>query len=97
MPLAVTGPGLLDCHLYSRPGGLVLHLVNLTNAATWRAPADELVPVGPLQVSVRLGKGFAPRSAVFLVSETTRAPRLERGWARFDVATVRDHEVVVLE
>ncbi len=97
LPLRVTGPGFVDCHLYARPGGFVLHLINLTNAAAWRAPVDELLPVGPLQVSVRLGQGPAPRRAVSLVSESSRAPRLEQGWTTFEVAEVRDHEVIVLE
>ena len=35
--------GLIDCHLYEQPGRLILHLVNLTSEATWRAPLDELI------------------------------------------------------
>ncbi|HEX3729316.1 MAG TPA: alpha-amylase family protein, partial [Opitutaceae bacterium] len=54
MPLKVEGPGLVDCNLYRQPGRAILHLVNLTNAGTWRAPVDELIPVGPLRVAVRL-------------------------------------------
>ncbi|MCX6620853.1 MAG: Tat pathway signal protein, partial [Acidobacteria bacterium] len=30
IPLAVDGPGLLDCNLYEQSGRLILHLVNLT-------------------------------------------------------------------
>ena len=33
-PLAVHGPGLVDCHLYRQHKRLILHLVNLTNAGT---------------------------------------------------------------
>jgi hypothetical protein len=29
-------------------------LINLTNAGTWRAPVDALIPVGPLSVRVKL-------------------------------------------
>ena len=41
LPLAVEGPGLIDCHLYRQPGRLILHLVNLSNAGTWRQPVHE--------------------------------------------------------
>ena len=44
LPLTVDGPGLIDCHLYEQPSRLILHLVNLTSEATWRAPLDELIP-----------------------------------------------------
>ena len=47
IPLRVQGAGLVDCHLYRQPGRLVLHLVNLTNAGTWRAPIDEIDPHRP--------------------------------------------------
>jgi len=97
LPLAVTGPGLVDCHLYSRPGGIVLHLVNLTSTGTWRAPVDELVPVGPLRVSVRLPAGLTPKGAKLLVAESGVALHIERGWATFEVSSVADHEVVALE
>jgi hypothetical protein len=51
IPLAVEGPGLVDCHLYRQPGRLILHLVNLTSAGTWRQPVHELIPIGTLRSS----------------------------------------------
>ncbi len=39
IPLHVVGPGFLDCHLYRQGAKLILHIVNLTSAGTWRAPA----------------------------------------------------------
>ena len=47
IPLAVEGPGLIDCHLYTQGNRLILHLVNLTSAGTWRAPVEELIPGRP--------------------------------------------------
>ena len=41
IPLAVEAPGVIDCHLYRQGAKLILHLVNLTNAATWRAPMED--------------------------------------------------------
>ena len=39
IPLHVQGAGLVDCHLYQQESRLILHVVNLTNTATWRAPS----------------------------------------------------------
>ena len=57
LPLTVQGAGLIDCHLYRQPGRLILHLVNLTSAGSWRSPVDELIPVGPVKVRVKLPQG----------------------------------------
>lgn len=94
LPLAVEGPGLIDCHLYRQSGRLILHLVNLTSAATWRAPIDEYIPVGPLQVSVQVPRAASAR---LLVSQTTRPVTINRGRATFDVPSILDHELVVIE
>ncbi|MGC8791922.1 MAG: beta-galactosidase [Bryobacteraceae bacterium] len=96
-PLEVQGPGLLDCHLYRQQRRLVLHVVNLTSAAAWRAPLEELVAVGPLKVVIRLPAGVAPSRAMARV--TGRALRLEvrQGRAWLEIPVVRDHEMVVLE
>ncbi len=96
LPLAVEGPGLIDCHLYRQEGRLILHLVNLTSAATWRAPIDALIPVGPLKVRVRLPRDLSPTAARFLVSTAKPLLTLAAGWATFEVPSVLDHEVVVI-
>src|SRR5262249_11795917 len=54
IPLHVQGTGLVDCHLYQQENHLILPVVNLPSAATWRAPIDELISIGPLQVKVKL-------------------------------------------
>ncbi len=41
-------PGLIDCSMYRKKNSLILHLVNLTSAATWSQPVDEYIPVGPV-------------------------------------------------
>ena len=96
IPLSLEGPGLVDCHLYKQPGRLILHLVNLTNTGTWRAPIDELIPVGPFEVKVRLPNGIKGQSAQFLVSGSSRSVGIDRGWATFEVKSILDHEVVVI-
>jgi hypothetical protein len=96
LPLSIEASGLIDAHLYRQTGRLVLHLVNLTSAGTWRMPVHELIPVGPVRVAVRLPAGIegAVRSLVTagrIVSAATA------GWVRFEIASLVDHEVLVIE
>ncbi|MDQ2901494.1 MAG: beta-galactosidase [Acidobacteriota bacterium] len=97
IPLHVEGPGLIDCNLYSQNGRLILHLVNLTSAGVSRGPMDELIPVGPLRVRVRLPKDVRARTARTLVAGRTATPTIEKGWAKLDIPSVLDHEVIVIE
>ena len=95
VPLRVEGPGLIDGHLYRQPGRLVLHLVNLTSAGTWRTPVHELIPVGPLRVAVPLpsgGKGGV-RS---LVTGAQLTSVVREGWVHFEVTSLSDHDVLVI-
>ena len=96
VPLVVKGAGLVDCHLYAQTARLVLHLVNLTSTATWRAPLDELIAIGPLQVRVKLPAGVAGRTAKRLVQAGPLTVTLRQGWAEFEVKSILDHEVVVV-
>jgi hypothetical protein len=97
LPLSVEGPGLVDCQLYGQPGRVILHLVNLTNAGAWRAPVDELIPVGPLRVAVRLPEGVSGAKLTLLVSGRSVPVAAAAGWSRFELPSLLDHEVAVVE
>jgi len=96
LPLSVEGAGLIDCHVYHQPGRVILHLVNLTSAGTWRQPVHELIPVGPLQVRVKLPADVRGQRVRLLTSGKTVAASLTAGWGRFEVKSILDHEVVVI-
>jgi hypothetical protein len=96
MPLAVEGTGLVDCHLYEQQGRTMLHMVNLTSEATWRAPVDELIRVGPFKIRIRLQQRPAGATARLLVAGTTTPVQIENGVAVIDVASILDHEVIVI-
>jgi hypothetical protein len=96
LPLHVDGPGFVDCHLYRQSNRLILHLVNLTNASTWRAPVDELIPVGPLKVSVRLTEDVGGRIVRMLVAGKNSPASFRDRWVRFTVNSLLDHEVFVI-
>ncbi|HEX6971941.1 MAG TPA: beta-galactosidase [Limnochordia bacterium] len=97
LPLVVEGPGFLDCHLYRQGDRLVLHVVNLTSAETWRAPIHELLPVGPVRIGVRLPRDMRPERVHCRVSGRTCQATLKDGWAHFELGSVLDHELVVIE
>ncbi len=96
IPLAVEGAGLIDCNIYFQPGRLILHVVNLTSAGTWRQPVDEFIPVGPLKVSVKLPDGISGRSLKFLVSERIGSVTTKDRCCSFNIDSIRDHEVAVI-
>lgn len=97
IPLTVQGPGLIDCHLYRQRDRLILHVVNLTNAGTSRVPVDELIPVGPLRVQVRLPEAVRISKMKFLVSQHKPLLTIDAGVAVFQLPSLLDHEVIVLE
>jgi hypothetical protein len=102
IPLKVEGTGLVDCELYRQASAdgadrLILHIVNLTNAATWRAPINELISIGPLHVSIALPQGKLPTSATSLVSGARVAVTAEAGWCQLKIPSVLDHDVLVVE
>lgn len=97
IPIAVEGRGLVDCHLYQQPGRIILHLVNLTSAGTWRQPVHELIPVGPLRVRIKLPNDVRGRRARLLVSGKGIAVHARSDWRHFEIGSVLDHEVIVVE
>ena len=97
IPLEVKGAGLVDCYLYRQPGRLVLHLINLISAGTWRGPIDELIPIGPLEVRVKLPQDVKGASVEHLVAGGKAPAGVRQGWTAFEVKRVLDHEVVVIK
>jgi hypothetical protein len=96
VPLRVEGTGLIDCHLYRQPGRLILHLVNLSNPGTWRQALHELIPIGPFTVSVQLPADVGGASARLLMADGAANTTVVDGWTSFEVASLLDHEVVVV-
>jgi len=97
IPLAIEGAGLVDCHLYEQPGRAILHVVNLTSAGTWRQPVHELIPVGPLQIRVKLPAGVRGAAARLLVAGGGVPAATSGGWCQFEVKSILDHDVIVIE
>ena len=96
IPLRIEGAGFVDCHLYQQENRLILHLVNLTNAGTWRAPVDELIRIGPLVVRVQLPAGVRGNHVQLLAAKARTRAAVKNGWLEFNVPAILDHEVVVI-
>ncbi len=97
IPLRVKGRGLIDCHLYRQEDRLILHLVNVTSAGTWRTPVHELIPVGPIEVQARVPPEVRGSAARCLVSRATLPAAHRDHWTTFKIPRILDHEVVVIE
>jgi hypothetical protein len=96
IPLGVECAGLVDCNIYRQPGRIILHITNLTSAGTWRQPVDEYIPVGPVKVSIRIPEEIKAKSLNLLVSGQKMSAAMEKGWVRFTINSITDHEVVVI-
>ena len=105
IPLEVEGPGLIDCRLYGQElhgtpaKRLILHLVNLNNAAGSRTPAHEILPIGPVKVRVRADRrdvAWKPRVRQ-LVGAGELPARFDGHWCEVEVPRITDHEVLVIE
>ncbi len=97
IPLRVEGTGLVDCHVYTQPGRTIVHIVNLTSEATWRAPVDELIRLGPFTVAVRVPQAPSPRRCRLLVAGASVPVRMADGMAVVRIGSILDHEMLVID
>jgi len=96
IPLIVECAGLVECNIYSQPGRLIFHIVNLTSAGTWRQPIDEYIPIGPVKVKIKLSKEVSGKGLQLLVSKSKLTTSVEKGWVIFTINSISDHEVAVI-
>jgi hypothetical protein len=96
IPLSVECAGLVDCNIYRQPGRLILHIVNLTSAGTWRQPVDEYIPVGPVRVKVRLSDDVSGRNLQLRVSGKKVPASSHEGWISFTINSILDHELIII-
>jgi hypothetical protein len=57
---------------------------------------DELIPVGPIEVKLKLPEGVRGSSIELLVSGGKAAGSPHQGWTTFEVKSIADHEVAVI-
>jgi LmbE family N-acetylglucosaminyl deacetylase len=96
-PLLVEGAGVFDAAVWEQRGSCTAHLVNLTNPMMMKGPYRETIPVGPLQVSLRLPAGRKARQVKLLVAETAALWRTDGPWVRVELPRIGLHEVVAVD
>jgi hypothetical protein len=96
VPLVAECQGLIDCNLYTQHDKLIIHVVNLTSAGTWRQPVDEYIPIGPVKLRVKMPDWISGNNLKLLVSGTAGTAVREKGWCSFIISEIKDHEVAVI-
>lgn len=96
IPLVAECKGLIDCNIYTQPDKVIIHVVNLTSAGTWRQPVDELIPIGPVKLRVKIPDGISGSNLKLLVSGTDGTVKRENGWCSFIINAVSNHEVAII-
>jgi hypothetical protein len=96
-PVQVTGPGVLDVTLWRQKQSMTVHLVNLTNPMMMKGPIREFIPIGPLEVVVRLPKDATVRKVQLLVADQVLAVKQAGGRLTVTVPSILDHEVVAVD
>ncbi len=97
-PVEISGPGLVEMHLYGQEENLQVHMVNLTNPDIWNAPVRELLPVGKQKISVRIPEGKTiSGEAKCLVSGRTLPVSQSDNRAEVELPDILDHEIVVFD
>jgi hypothetical protein len=93
----VDGPGVLDVTVWRQETSMTVHLVNLTNPMMMKGPIRELIPVGALEVRVRLPEGAHVKRVRLLAADMSRPARVAGGVLSVHVPSVLDHEVIAVD
>ena len=94
--LKVEAPGSLDCKLYRQNDRILVHLVNLSVCNIHPGYAQEILPVGPVSVSVKIF-GKKPERAALKVRGQTFEPIVRDGWACITFEKLQVHELLIFE
>jgi hypothetical protein len=95
-PFKVSGPGRLDCKLYTQKDALVMHLVNLSGLNEWPYWAEEYFPVGKIDVSINTPDRKILRASLKVACKDVEF-ETEAGWTTVTIDNITDHEMIVLE
>lgn len=93
----VIGPGVLDVTVWRQRASMTVHLVNFSNPMMMRGPLREVIPIGPLDVRVRLPAGVRPSRVHLLTAGTPLKTLVADGVVAVTVPSVGIHEVVAID
>jgi hypothetical protein len=96
--VSVGGRGIVDVAVWRQRASMTVHLVNLTNPMMMKGPFRELLPIGPLEVRVRVPNDARAGGVRLLTADRTPATRRDADDTLLvTVPEVLDHEVVAIE
>jgi hypothetical protein len=96
-PVDVEGPGLLDVSIWRQAESLTVHLVNLTNPMMMKGPLRDVIPIGPLQLRLRLPAGTRATRVHLLTAGAAANVRRAGSDLMVTVPRVDVHEVVAVD
>ena len=96
IPLKVVSPGYLDCSLYRQKNRILLHIVNLNVCSGPSSYAEEILPVGPVRISVKQ-TDFPPKKLQCRVSGATPHFSITDEWIHFSMERLGMHELILIE
>jgi len=92
----VEGPGFLEMFCWETGPGYAVHLLNYTNPAAQHGWLQELDPLGPQTISVRLPSGVAVKSVELLKAQQRLPFAMHEQLLRFTVPALDDYEVAAI-
>ena len=95
LPLALDGPGHIDCKLYRQDNRMIVHLVNLTGSNR-TGYLDEFVPVGPYTLTLD-AQDIKPKSAYMTVQKKKAPFKVQGGKVSVSIDQITDFEMLVIE
>jgi hypothetical protein len=91
------GHGFIAPTLYRQDGRLILHLNNRVVTTSIPGRQNELLPIGPLRVGLRIASDTRASEVALRVAGERVVAECRDGLLTFSVRQVSDHEVAVVE
>jgi hypothetical protein len=96
-PVEVEGQGFLDVTVWRQRDSMTVHLVNLTNPMMMKGPLREIIPIGPLQVRIRLPADARIGKVQLLTAGRILEARTVDSAVTVTVPSVDVHEVIAID
>jgi hypothetical protein len=94
----VSGPGIVDVNVWEQAASTTVHLVNFTNAHLYGGPIDELTPIGPQTIELRVEPNVAiERVRLLRAGVDVNHERAPDGTITVVVPGIDDFEVVAID
>jgi hypothetical protein len=94
IPVDVSGPGHLSCQIYRHAAGLIVHIANFTGLNEWPGYTEEVIPVGPIQVTLDGNNWQQAESLV--TGRSYDCHQTTQGRIRFELPQIQAQELILI-